>query len=135
LRGYGLPAFEKTRPRLLGPQSDVNGASSVRKGVQDSIAYDLGTGGEVALLGHLSACLARQSQTSLVVTIRQPLGLRLGPPFASTDPESSAGGCYLSRSVTPLRPDIANARPVSTETSVSKAKIPQVVRFDADAPT
>ncbi len=56
--------------------------------------------------------VADPSQTSLVVTIRQPLGFRLGPPCASTDPESSAGGCYLSRSVTPLRPDIANARPV-----------------------
>jgi hypothetical protein len=113
----------------------VNGTSSVRKGVQGSIAYDLGIGGEEALLERLSASLAGPSQTSLVVTIRQPLGLRLGPPCASTDPERSAGGCYLSRSVTPLPIDIANAGPVSTEASVSKAKIALVVRFDADAPT
>ncbi len=113
----------------------MNGTSSVRKGVQGSIAYDLGIGGEEALLERLSASLAGPSQTSVVATIQQPLGLRLGPPCASTDPERSAGGCYLSRSVTPLPIDIANAGPVSNEASVSKAKIAQVVRFDADAPT
>jgi hypothetical protein len=113
----------------------VNGTSSVRKGVQGSIAYDLGIGGEEAPLERVSASLAGPSQTSVVATIRQPLSLRLGPPCASTDPERSAVECYLSRSVTPLPIDIANAGPVSTEASVSKAKIAQVVRFDADAPT
>lgn len=71
---------------------------------------------------HIPPSRACVSQTSSVIAIRQPLGLRLGPPCASTDPESSAGGCYLSRSVTPLPPDIANAGPVQPSRRTTRSR-------------
>jgi hypothetical protein len=51
-----------------------------------------------AFMSRLLSDQQRQKPVRFHLPIRQPLGLRLGPHCARTEP-----GCYLSRSVTPCR--------------------------------